>query len=262
MLRRTLSSIISFPKNIWLGSHNKFSSNITKDNGSCSQSTEESVNNAEPAYDTEEVTKLLEQSATYTNTGDTNWATTPYPKDITIPTETKRQQIDPTTTSVLLFPGQGTIKVGMVKKYIHYPAAKELFEIANEIVGYDLLNICLNGPQDKLDRTEFNQIATVVLSLAALEKVREDRPSVFNNCVAAAGYSVGEITALILAGVLSFEDGIRLVHVRGKAMQQASGLVPQGMLSITITPKSKVSEACREAEKWAMDTGVEKPVCR
>ncbi|XP_076647832.1 malonyl-CoA-acyl carrier protein transacylase beg [Halictus rubicundus] len=263
MLRRTLSNRISFPlpKNVWLGYCNKFSSDVIKDDGSESESAKESVNNAESAYDTEEVTKLLEESATYKNTGDTNWATTPYPKDITIPTE-KKQTIDPTTTCVLLFPGQGTIKVGMVKKYLHYPAAKELFDIANEIVDYNLLNICLNGPQDKLDRTEFNQIATVVSSLAALEKVREDRPSVFNSCVATAGYSVGEITALILSGVLSFEDGIRLVHVRGKAMQQASNLVPQGMLSITCTPKSQVLEACKEAEKWAMDMGVERPVCR
>nr|XP_033324408.1 probable malonyl-CoA-acyl carrier protein transacylase, mitochondrial [Megalopta genalis] len=263
MIQRTLFNRIYFslPKNIWLGYHNKFSSDVIKGKDNNTESIKESVNNTESTYDTEEVSHLLKESATYNNTGDTNWVTTPYPEGVPIPDE-KKPKVDPKTTSILLFPGQGVIKVGMIKKYMHFPAVKELFEIANEILNYDLLKICLNGPEEKLNRTEFNQIATVISSLAALEKVREERPSVFETCVATAGYSVGEITSLILSGVITFEDGVRLTHVRGKAMQYASDKVSQGMLSITCTPNTEVSKACIEAKKWAMEMGVEQPVCQ
>ncbi|XP_076670229.1 malonyl-CoA-acyl carrier protein transacylase beg [Andrena cerasifolii] len=268
MLQRTSFNKI-FPclcTTVRLGHICRFSSSQSKDENNSSESVNTKgtlKDNFEPSCSTEKVSRLLKESAIYKDANDKNWATTPYPIDAPInEIEGTRPPVDPANTSVLLFPGQGIIKVGMVKKYMHFPAAKELFEIANEILNYDLLKICLSGPQEKLNRTEFNQAATVVTSLAALEKLREERPKVFDTCVATAGYSVGEITALILSGAITFEDGVRLVCVRGKAMQYASDKISQGMMSVLCTPETKVSKACNDAEKWAMDMGVENPVCK
>lgn len=212
----------------------------------------------------ENLSRLLKEAATYSDAKDTNWSTSPYPADAptSVEKEVAKPKIDPLDTCIVLFPGQGTIKVGMVQKYLRFPQAKELFKIANQILDYDLLKLCLKGPQEKLDQTRFNQPATVVSSLAALEQLREERPRVFETCKAVAGYSVGELTALIFSGALSFEDGIRLVSVRGAAMQYASDKSPQGMLSVHCTPQATLFEACKDAQKWAQDCGVEVPVCQ
>jgi len=210
----------------------------------------------------EHVAQMVAEAATYSDAKDNSWATSAYPAGApTSIEEEARIPIDPLDTCILLFPGQGTLKVGAVKKYLHFPQAKELFEIANEILNYDLLKLCLKGPQEKLDQTRFNQPATVVNSLAALEKLREERPRVFKTCKAAAGYSIGELTALIFSSVLSFEDGIRLVAVRGAGMQYASEQSEQGMLSVFCTHKAELHKACVDAKKWAQDNGVEDPVC-
>nr|XP_012147764.1 PREDICTED: probable malonyl-CoA-acyl carrier protein transacylase, mitochondrial isoform X2 [Megachile rotundata] len=255
------------PKCYRINQYNQISNNATRDEGNISDTlhTEESLKDVcdnENELNEEKVSQLLKESATFTDATDKSWSTTPYPKDIVTKQNEERKEIDPTTKSVFLFPGQGTIKVGMIKKYIKFPVTKELFKIANEIINYDLLNLCMNGPQQKLNRTEYNQICTVVSSLAALEKVREESPEAFENCIATAGYSVGEITALIFSGAITFEDGIRLVWARGKAMQAASDKVPQGMVSVFCDINARLSEACTNAEKWALDLGVEQPTCR
>lgn len=249
----------------------RFSSSTSVKNDDVGPSKADESQNKSPANDVElpsgeeNVTRLLKEAATYSDAKDTSWATSPYPAGApTVVDEEKvmKPTIDPMDTCVLLFPGQGTIKVGSVQKYLHFPQAKELFEIANEILDYNLLKLCLNGPQEKLDQTCFNQPATVVASLAALEKLREERPRVFETCTTAAGYSIGELTALIFSGALSFEDGIRLVSVRGAAMQYASDKLPQGMMSVFCTPNAKLAEACKNAQNWAQDCGVSDPVCQ
>ena len=116
-----------------------------------------------------------------------------------------------------------------------------LYEIASSILGYDLLDLCANGPKDKLNHTLHAQPAIVVASLAALETLREREPLQVENCVATAGFSVGELTALIFAGVLSFEDGMRLVKVRAEAMELASDLTPSGMATVFYGADSKLS---------------------
>lgn len=224
-----------------------------------------SVNDVDTTSTGEEnVARLLKESATYSDAKDTSWSTSPYPAGVppSVQNEEAKPQINPLETCVLLFPGQGTLKVGSVKKYIRFPQAKELFEIANEILGYDLLSLCLKGPQKKLDETRFNQPATVVVSLAALEKLREERPRVFETCKCAVGYSIGELTSLIFSGALTFEDGIRLVSVRGAAMEYASKKVPQGMMSVHCTPEARVYDACKDATKWALNIGVDNPICQ
>lgn len=270
MLRRTLASKTtpSLSRLLTLRQVNKFSDSTASRNESGSESKidesqDKPATSDEVPSGEENVSRLLKDAATYSDAKDTNWSTSPYPADApTSVEEVVKPKIDPLDTSVVLFPGQGTIKVGMVKKYLHFPQARELFMIANEILDYDLLKLCLKGPQEKLDQTRFNQPATVVSSLAALEKLREERPRVFETCKVAAGYSVGELTALIFSGALSFEDGIRLVSVRGAAMQYASEKLPQGMLSVHCTPKAELSKACTDAQKWAQDCGVEVPVCQ
>ncbi|XP_017884124.1 probable malonyl-CoA-acyl carrier protein transacylase, mitochondrial [Ceratina calcarata] len=214
-------------------------------------------------YRTREVSELLEEAATFSDIKNKEWATSPYVRDApVVQPEEPKATTDPADTSVFLFPGQGTLKVGMVNKYVHYPGAKELFDIAKEIINYDLLRLCLEGPQEKLNRTEYNQIATVVSSLAALEKIREENSKIFDACVATAGYSVGEITSLILSGAITFEDGVRLVWTRGKAMQLAANMTPQGMMSVSCLREAKVAKACTDATVWARDRGVENPVCK
>lgn len=220
-----------------------------------------------PPKESEEdsVSKLLKDSATFSEINNTEWATTPYTQDaaeVSDDLKPKKPKINPSETSVILFPGQGIIKVGDVKEYMKFPKARELFDIANHILGYDLLKMCLKGPQNVLDRTEFNQPATVVTSLAALEKLQEERPRVIDTCVAVAGYSVGELTALIFSGAIPYEEGLRLVAVRAAAMQSASELSPQGMLTSYCTPKARASQICEKAQRWAMDIGASNPVCK
>lgn len=273
MLRRALSGKTTFCLARLLSSRqvNKFSdSTAARDESSGTSNTanelqnEPAAGNVEIPSGEENVSRLLKEAATYSDAKDTSWMTNPYPADAptSVEAEPAKPKIDPLDTCIVLFPGQGTIKVGMVQKYLRFPQARELFEIANEILNYNLLKLCLNGPQEKLDETRYNQPATVVSSLAALEQLREERPRVFETCKATAGYSVGELTALIFSGALTFEDGIRLVSVRGAAMQYASDKFPQGMLSVHCTPQARLSEACKDAQKWAQDCGVEVPVCQ
>src|SRR5262249_37739722 len=132
-----------------------------------------------------------------------------------------------------LFPGQGAQSVGMAKALCEsLPAAKQLFDQAVEILGYDLLNICANGPAERLDATEISQPAIYVASLAALESLKEKVPDAVSQCAATAGLSLGEYSALAFAGTLSFADGLKVVQIRGKAMQAASDATPSGMVSV------------------------------
>ena len=132
-----------------------------------------------------------------------------------------------------LFPGQGAQSVGMGKAMLEtVPAARALFDEAREIVGYDLAEVCLHGPKDKLDSTAISQPAIFVGSLAALEALKESDGEAVSDCVAAAGLSLGEYSALVFAGALSFRDGLQLVQQRGQAMQAAADATPGGMVSI------------------------------
>jgi [acyl-carrier-protein] S-malonyltransferase len=125
-----------------------------------------------------------------------------------------------------------------------YPAARRLYQEAAEILGYDLAGICWNGPGERLNATAVSQPALFVTSLAALEELRIKEPEAIAQCMAAAGLSLGEYTALVFAGALTFHDGLRLVQHRGEAMQQASDATPSGMVSVLMLDHSKVGELC------------------
>lgn len=147
-----------------------------------------------------------------------------------------------------LFPGQGAQTVGMAKDLCQeLPAAKELFDQAGEILGYDLADICFNGPAEKLNTTAVAQPALYVSSLAALEKLKQEKPEAVENCVAAAGLSLGEYTAIAFAGGLSFEDGLRLVQKRGEAMQAAADKVSSSMVSVLGLDAEKTQQVADEA---------------
>lgn len=148
----------------------------------------------------------------------------------------------------LLFPGQGAQHVGMGSQLVElFPKAKELFDTANEILGYDLAKLCFNGPSEELDSTIYSQPALFVSSLAALEKLRAESPDVVLGCEMSAGLSLGEYTALVFSGAMSFEDGLKVVQRRGQAMQAAADATPSGMVSILLMDRDQVQKVCEEA---------------
>ncbi|XP_028392888.1 malonyl-CoA-acyl carrier protein transacylase, mitochondrial-like [Dendronephthya gigantea] len=160
-------------------------------------------------------------------------------------------QPKPKPRDVILFPGQGSQYVGMIPHLTKLPSGKRLFEIANEILGYDLLGICLNGPKAELDRTVHCQPAVFVASLAALEKYKEIQNigQLEKESIVTAGFSVGEFASLVLSKALTFEDGVRLVDIRAKAMQRASDENPSGMVTITGVDEQEVEDLLKSVRE-------------
>ncbi len=147
-----------------------------------------------------------------------------------------------------LFPGQGAQHIGMGQLVAsQYPAAATLFAQASEILGYDLAEVCANGPAEKLNLTAISQPAIFVTSLACLEKVKAEMPDLPGRCEMTAGLSLGEYTALVFAGAMSFEDGLRVVQQRGEAMQAAADATPSAMASILMIPPEQVQLICEQA---------------
>ena len=152
------------------------------------------------------------------------------------------------TKTAFLFPGQGAQSVGMGAELTgSLPAAKALFDHAADILGYDLLELCTNGPAEKLNSTVHSQPALFVCSLAALEQLKQDSPEVVENCDITAGLSLGEYTALVFAEAMNFDAGLRLVQARGQAMQDAADAVSSSMVSILGMDREQVEKLCEEA---------------
>ena len=145
-----------------------------------------------------------------------------------------------------LFPGQGAQSVGMGQATAaELPAARDLFDQANEILGYKLDEVCFHGPADKLNSTVHSQPGLLVCSLAALEKLKAETPDVVAAASIAAGLSLGEYTALVFADAISFGDAVRVVQCRGEAMQAASDAHASGMVSV-LGLETKALETLRE----------------
>lgn len=149
----------------------------------------------------------------------------------------------------LLFPGQGSQYVGMFKDCLRIAAVQDLLNKAQAILGYDLKDLCLNGPEDKLMQTQYSQPALFVAGMAALEVLRETKRDAVDRPQAVAGLSLGEYTAVCAAGVLDFEDCLRLVKLRGEAMQRASELVPQCMCSVAGFDRPTLEMHCKAARE-------------
>jgi [acyl-carrier-protein] S-malonyltransferase len=145
-----------------------------------------------------------------------------------------------------LFPGQGAQFVGMGRELDQeLPAARALFDKAGDILGFDLKRLCVEGPADALESTDISQPAIYVASLAALESLKCTQPEIVAACQGAAGLSLGEYTALVFAGSIDFESGLKVVRQRGQAMQSAALATKSGMTSVLGLDEAAVDELCR-----------------
>jgi [acyl-carrier-protein] S-malonyltransferase len=142
----------------------------------------------------------------------------------------------------LLFPGQGSQEVGMGRDvFAASRSARDVYEVADAALGFPLSRLCFEGPEDELLQTEIQQPAILTTSVALLRAL-EERGPVRPACL--AGHSLGEYTALVAGGSLGFEDAVRMVHARGRFMQEA---VPEGhgaMAAVLGAAPEDVEEAC------------------
>ncbi|MFZ2147826.1 MAG: ACP S-malonyltransferase [Sedimentisphaerales bacterium] len=150
--------------------------------------------------------------------------------------------------TAFLFPGQGAQAVGMSAEIAQsYPVAAEIFDQANDIVGFDLSRICFEGPAERLNSTTISQPAIFVTSTAILEVLRTGPSTSAITADVTAGLSLGEYTALYAAGLIGFEDALTLVQKRGQVMQAAADTTKGTMVSIIGLDEEKVRQICAEA---------------
>jgi len=164
-----------------------------------------------------------------------------------------REPTDGPVSVALLFPGQGSQYVRMMTEVQDLPLVQAMAEKAKSILGYDVLNVCLKGPEELLEQTKVCQPAMFIAGLAALEELKRTKPDVVFRKKAVAGLSLGEYTALCAAGVFDFETGLRLVKLRGEAMQEAAQASPQMMVSIAGLERETLNRLCQESKTSATD---------
>ena len=142
-----------------------------------------------------------------------------------------------------VFPGQGAQKVGMGKDFFdNYDVAKKMFKEADEALGYSIMKMCFEGPEEDLKLTANTQPAILTISCIANEILKENgiQPEI------TGGHSLGEYSALVAAGVLNFQDAVALVHKRGSYMQEAVPVGEGGMAAIIGVDRDKIVEVCQQ----------------
>ncbi len=158
-------------------------------------------------------------------------------------------EIDPDRTA-FIFPGQGSQRVGMGRELADSePEVAEIFETADDILGYSISTICWQGPESTLNDTEFTQPALLTHSIAVYQALRHRIPDIAPRSM--AGHSMGEFSALVASGALSFSDGLKLVRRRGELMKAAGEGSPGGMAAVLGVDLGVVEKACERASDRA-----------
>lgn len=146
--------------------------------------------------------------------------------------------------NAFVFPGQGAQFPGMGKTYYETNSfAKRIFEQANELLGFRISDVMFNGTEEDLKQTNITQPAIFLHSIIAFKSIEATRPDMV------AGHSLGEFSALVANGTLSFESGLQLVSLRAQAMQKACEMNPSTMAAILGLPDEKVEEVCAQVSK-------------
>jgi len=148
----------------------------------------------------------------------------------------------------ILCPGQGAQSIGMGRDFVQmFMAARSIFETANQILGIDLQSLCFDGPEDKLNQTNICQPAIYVAGVACFRAAQQAGKIDPAQVTAYAGLSLGEYTALHLAGVFTFEDGLQLVAARGRFMQEAALATPSGMVGLMGGNQTQIEQLCQQS---------------
>uniref|UniRef100_A0A915J8Y2 Malonyl-CoA:ACP transacylase (MAT) domain-containing protein n=1 Tax=Romanomermis culicivorax TaxID=13658 RepID=A0A915J8Y2_ROMCU len=256
-----------------------------------------------------ETMRLLRDSANFSDLKspamlEDPWTSELYPKSVLknatddSKEDTSTRSIDPAQASIILFPGQGSQYVGMGAELLKRNSLniKKMFENASQILRYDLAKMCVAGPHKELNKTVYCQPAIFVCSMAAIERLKQEKPSmaqheffetsvrtkhffsrflskrllqVIENCVGTAGFSVGEYAALVFAGSLTFENGtllsfiskIKLIKIRAEAMQRASETTNSGLMTVFLNFRSKLPLAISGAKQWVNEQKGYEPIC-